>query len=51
MKRAYVLHSTRIENILADGGGEFQNTVLRLAKENLGIADDYVPLIAIRAMV
>jgi hypothetical protein len=43
MKRAHVLHSTRVKNLRADGGGEFQNTVLRLAKEHLGIADDYVP--------
>jgi hypothetical protein len=43
MKRAYVLHSARIKNPRAEGGGEFQSTVLRLAKEHLGIADDYVP--------
>jgi hypothetical protein len=41
MKRAYVLYSTRIKNLRADGSADFQNTVLRLAKENLGIADDY----------
>jgi hypothetical protein len=43
MKRAYVLHSTRIKNLRSDCGGEFQNTVMRLAKEQLGIADEYVP--------
>jgi hypothetical protein len=43
MNRAYVLHSTRIKYLRADGEGEFQNTVLRLAKEHLGIADDYAP--------
>jgi hypothetical protein len=43
MKRAYVLQSTRIKNLRSDCGGEFQNTVMRIAKEQLGIADEYVP--------
>jgi transposase InsO family protein len=43
MKRAYVLQSTRIKYLRSDCGGEFQNTVMRLAKEQLGIADEYVP--------
>ena len=43
MKRAYVLHSTRVKNLRSDCGGEFQSTVMRLAKEELGIADEYVP--------
>jgi hypothetical protein len=43
MKRAFVLQSTRIKYIRSDCGGEFQSTVMRLAKEQLGIADEYVP--------
>jgi hypothetical protein len=43
MRRAYVLHSRQVKNLRADCGGEFQNTVMRLAKEELGIADEYVP--------
>jgi hypothetical protein len=44
MKRAYVLQSTRIKNLRSDCGEEFQNTVMRLAKEQLGIADEDVPV-------
>lgn len=43
MKRARVLQDVRIKNLRTDCGGEFQNTVMRLAKEELGIADEYVP--------
>jgi hypothetical protein len=43
MKRAYVLQSTRIKYLRSDCGGEFQNTVMQLGKEQLGIADEYVP--------
>jgi hypothetical protein len=43
MKRGYVLHGLRVKHLRADCGGEFQNTVMRLAKEELGIAEQYVP--------
>jgi hypothetical protein len=38
-----MLQSTRIKNLRSYCGGDFQNTVMRLAKEQLGIADEYVP--------
>jgi hypothetical protein len=43
MKRGYVLHGLRVKHLRADCGGEFQNTVMRIAKDELGIADQYVP--------
>jgi transposase InsO family protein len=43
MKRAYVLHTVRVKNLRTDFGGEFKNTVMRIAKEKLGIADEHVP--------
>jgi transposase InsO family protein len=43
MKRAYVLHTIRVKNLRTDFGGEFKNTVMRIAKEELGIADEHVP--------
>jgi hypothetical protein len=43
MKRGYVLHGSRVKHLRADCGGEFQNTVMRIAKDQLGIADQYVP--------
>jgi hypothetical protein len=38
-----MLQSVRIKNLRADCWGEFQNTLLRFAKEQLSIADEYVP--------
>jgi hypothetical protein len=43
MKRGYVLHGLRVKHLRADCGGEFRNTVMRIAKDQLGIADQYVP--------
>lgn len=42
MKRAYVLHTVHVKNLPSDNGG--QNAVLRVAKAELGTADEYVPL-------
>jgi hypothetical protein len=39
MKRAYVLHTLRAKNLQTDLGGEFKGTVMRITKEELGIAD------------
>jgi hypothetical protein len=43
MKRGHVLHGLRVKHLRADCGGEFQNAVMRIAKDELGIADQYVP--------
>jgi transposase InsO family protein len=43
MKRAQVLHLDKIKFIHNDQGGEFQSTVFRIAKEELGIATEFVP--------
>jgi hypothetical protein len=43
MKRAHVLHTHRIKYLHTDQGGEFQSTVLRIAKEELGIEAEIVP--------
>ncbi len=43
MKRAYVLHTVRVKNLRSDNGGEFRNTVMNIAQNELGIAHEYVP--------
>jgi hypothetical protein len=43
MKRAQALHLDRIKYIHDDQGGEFSSTVLRIAKEELGIVTAFVP--------
>lgn len=43
MKRAYVLKDVKVKNLRNDQGGEFESQVMRVAKEELGIASDYVP--------
>jgi hypothetical protein len=43
MKRGHVLHGLPVKHLRADCGGEFQNAVMRIAKGELGIADQCVP--------
>jgi hypothetical protein len=43
MKRAHVLHTHRIKCLHTDQGGEFQSSVLGIAKEELGIEAEIVP--------
>jgi hypothetical protein len=43
MKRAQILHLDRIKYIHNDQSGEFSSTVLRIAKEELGIVTAFVP--------
>jgi hypothetical protein len=43
MKRAYVLQDVRVKNLRTDGGGEIHNTVMKVAKDKLGVEDQYIP--------
>jgi hypothetical protein len=43
MKRAYVLHTVRVKSLRSDNGGEFRNTVMNIAHNELGIDHEHVP--------
>lgn len=43
MKRANVLHTVHVKHLRSDNGGEFHSVVLRAAKAELGVEDEYVP--------